>query len=211
MSPALKTSLKRKTSSTTEKGLERARDILQAAREIFAAEGYGGLTMRRVAAQVGMSLSNVQHYYQSKDMLVEALLLDSMDQFQERIDSIAASMAGTSRVEQFMATIDMFLEELGAPVMRGMFFEFWALATRNTFASALMEKMQTRERKAVFHLIRGLSPEISDNEYMIRAALIVAQIEGLMLFRVRNRPKRPELEGLEDAARQAVLRLALHA
>lgn len=210
MSPALKTSLKRKTSGTTEKGFERARDILQAAREIFAAEGYGGLTMRRVAAQVGVSLSNVQHYYRSKDMLVEALLLDSLNQFQERIDSITASMAGASRVDQFLATVDMFLDELGTPVMRGMFFEFWALATRNTFASTLMEKMQSRERKAIFNLIRGLSPDISDSEYMIRAALIVAQVEGLMLFRVRNRPKRPELEGLEDAARQAVLRLALN-
>jgi AcrR family transcriptional regulator len=209
MSPALKTSLKRKTSNTTEKGYERANDILQAAREIFASEGYGGLSMRRVATLVGVSLSNVQHYYKSKDMLVEALLLDSLNQFQEKIDNITTSMAGASRVEQFMSTVDMFLDELGSPVMRGMFFEFWALATRNTFASTLMERMQARERKAIFSLIQGLSSEISDGEYVIRAALIVAQIEGLMLFRVRNRPKRPELEGLERAARQAVLRLAM--
>lgn len=208
MTSALKSSLQRKTSSTTEKGYERARDILQAAREIFAAEGYGGLSMRRVAAQAGISLSNVQHYYHSKDALVEAVLLDSLNQFQEKIDGITASMAGASRVDQFLSAVDMFLEELGAPLMRGMFFEFWALATRNTFASTLMERMQARERKAIFNLIRGMSPAISDQEYMVRAALIVAQIEGLMLFRVRNRPKRPELEGLEQAARDAVLRLA---
>lgn len=208
MSPSLKTSLKRKTSGTTEKGYERARDILQAAREIFAADGYGGLSLRRVAAQVGVSLSNVQHYYGGKDALVEALLLDSMDQFQRRIDGIVAAMEGASRIDQFMATVDMFLEELGNPVTRGMFFEFWALATRNTFASALMERMQARERKAIFRLIRGLSAHIPDDDCLVRAALIVAQIEGLMLFRIRNRPRRPELDGLENAARQAVLRLA---
>ena len=174
MSPALKTSLQRKTSSTTEKGYARANDILQAAREIFAAEGYGGLSMRRVATQVGVSLSNVQHYYKSKDMLVEALLLDSLNQFQQKIDGIAAAMPGASRVDQFIATVDMFLEELGNPVIRGMFFEFWALATRNTFALTLMERMQSRERKAIYKLIQGLSPEIPDNEYMVRAALIVA-------------------------------------
>lgn len=211
MSPALKTSLKKKTSNTTEKGYERARDILQAARELFAADGYGGLSMRGVAARVGVSLSNVQHYYANKDMLVEALLLDALDQFQEKIDGIAASMEGASRVDRLLATVDMFLEELGNPVMRGMFFEFWALATRNTFASTLMEKAQARERKAIFHLIRGMADDITDVQYMIRAALIVAQVEGLMLFRVRNRPRRPELEGLEEAARQAVLRLATQA
>ncbi|OWW19116.1 TetR/AcrR family transcriptional regulator [Noviherbaspirillum denitrificans] len=208
MSPALKTSLQHKTSSTTEKGYARANDILQAARELFAADGYGGLSMRRVAAQVGVSLSNVQHYYKSKDMLVEALLLDSLNQFQERMDGIAATMGDASRTEQLLATFDMFLEELRSPVIRGMFFEFWALATRNTFASTLMERMQSRERKAIYKLIQGMSPDISDEEYVLRAALIVAQVEGLMLFRVRNRPTRPELEGLEKAARQAVLRLA---
>ncbi len=208
MPSVLKTSLKGKTSNTTEKGYERARDILQSAREIFAAEGYGGLSMRSVAAHVGVSLSNVQHYFGSKDTLIEALLLDSLNQFQEKIDHIVASMVGKSRVEQFLATIDMFLEEMGDPVTRGMFFEFWALATRNTFASALMEKMQVRERKAIFKLIQGMSPRISDEDCIIRAALIVAQVEGLMLFRLRNRPKRPELEGLEKAAREAVLRLA---
>lgn len=211
MSPALKTSLKRKTSGTTEKGYARAHDILQAAREIFASEGYAGLSMRRVAGQVGVSLSNVQHYYKSKDMLVEALLLDSMNQFQEKIDSIASAMESASRVEQLQATVDMFLEELGNPVVRGMFFEFWALASRNTLASTLMERMQARERKAIHKLIKGMSPDISDEEYVVRAALIVAQIEGLMLFRVRNRPRRPELEGLEAAAKKAVLRLATQA
>lgn len=211
MSPTLKTSLKKKPSNTTEKGYERAQDILQAAREIFAAEGYGGLSMRRVATRVGVSLSNVQHYYKSKDLLVEALLLDSLNQFQARIDGIAEAMAGGTREDRFLATVDMFLEELGSPVTRGMFFEFWALATRNTFASALMDKMQARERKAIFHLIRGMSADISDAEYVIRAALIVAQIEGLMLFRARNRPRRPELEGLESAARKSVLRLAMQA
>jgi AcrR family transcriptional regulator len=207
MPAVLKGALQRKTSGTTERGYERARDILQAAREIFAADGYAGLSMRRVAAQVGASLSNVQHYYSDKDALVEALLLDSLDQFQHKIDGIVASMADAPRIDRFLATVDMFFEEMNDSVTRGMFFEFWALATRNTFASALMERMQTRERKAVFKLIRGLSPRISDADAMLRAALIVAQIEGLMLFRVRTH--RPELDGLERAAREAVLRLAL--
>ena len=44
--------LRGKSSATTEKGLERVGEILQAARKIFAAQGYAGLSMRRVAAQV---------------------------------------------------------------------------------------------------------------------------------------------------------------
>jgi AcrR family transcriptional regulator len=208
MPTTLKTSLKSKPSGTTEKGFERAHEILYAARELFAAEGYAGLTMRRVAAQVGMSLSNVQHYYQSKDLLIEALLLYTMEVFQKKIDNIANVMNEASRIDTFLSTVDMFLEELGDPVTHGIFFEIWALATRNAFASALMDKMLAREKKTIYKLIRGLVPGISDDEYMLRAVLIVAQVEGLMLFRFKKNTRSQGVTAVHAAVRTAVLNLA---
>ena len=59
--PSSVTSLQNKPSTTTEKGLGRALDILHAARSLLAEDGYAGLSMRRVAAEVGISLSNVQY------------------------------------------------------------------------------------------------------------------------------------------------------
>ena len=189
--PSTLASLKNKSSSTTEKGLGRAHDILRAARVLLAAEGYAGLSMRKVAAEVGMSLSNVQHYYQSKDALLEALLLYTMELFQKKMDSISAAMPSASPIERFLSTCDMFLEEITDPVTHAIFFELWALASRNAFASGLMDKMLGRERKALFNMIRGLNPAIGDDEYRQRAILMVAQIEGLMLFRL-NKTERPE-------------------
>jgi AcrR family transcriptional regulator len=209
MNDTLKSSLHHKRSGTTDKGLERAEAILGAARQIIASEGYAGLSMRRVAAEVGVSLSNVQHYYGSKDMLVEAVLLTTMSMFQEKIDQITTSMAQASRTEQFQSTIDMFLRELSDPVTVALFFEIWALATRNAFASNLMDKMLARERKAIFKLIQGLSPQITDEQYQLRAALIVAQIQGLLLFRLFNPDNKAELAGVEQLAKEAVIRLAM--
>lgn len=208
MPVTLKSSLKNKASGTTEKGLERAQDILVAARGIFATEGYAGLSMRRVAAEVGMSLSNVQHYYNSKDVLIEALLLYTMNLFQEKIDNIAASMGEAPRVDRFLSTVDMFLDELGDPVTHAVFFEIWALATRNAFASALMDKMLAREKKTIFRLIQGLAPGITDEQCMERAVLIIAQIEGLMLFRFGRNARRAETAAIRAAVRQAVLNIA---
>lgn len=208
MNNTLKSSVQRKRSGATGKGVERANEILGAARRIFAGEGYAGLSMRRVAAEVGVSLSNVQYYYRSKDTLVEAVLLYTMTTFQEKIDHIINEMANAPRVEQFQSTVDMFLDELSDPITVAVFFEIWALATRNPFASALMDKMLARERKAIFILIRGLAPTISDDQYRVRAALIVAQIQGLLFFRMFNPQKNAELTGLEQAAKQAVLHLA---
>jgi AcrR family transcriptional regulator len=202
------TALKSKTSVTTEKGLGRAQEILHAARLIFAAEGYAGLSMRRVASDVGISLSNVQHYYKSKDLLIEAMLQFTMNTFQAKLDAIAQNMHGATRIEQLDLTMQMFLDELSDPVTHGVFFEIWALAERNAFASDLMGKMLARERKAIYKLIQGMSPDISDEQAMLRAILIVAQVEGLMLFRLHKHGKKNEVATIHAALRKAVLNLA---
>ena len=202
------TSLNNKPSGTTEKGLGRALDILHAARSLLAADGYAWLSMRKVAAEVGISLSNVQHYYQSKDDLLEALLLYTMDLFQKKMDGVSAVMPGASRIEQFLSTCDMFLEELTDPVTHAIFFELWALASRNEFASRLMDKMLARERKAIFNLIRGLNPAIGDDEYMQRAVLMVAQIEGLMLFRLNKAERHAEFIAVRASVRKVLTTLA---
>jgi AcrR family transcriptional regulator len=200
--------LKNKPSSTTEKGWGRAQGILQAARELLASEGYAGLSMRRVAQAAGMTLSNVQHYYASRDLLLEALLLSIMDEFQSKMDRISAEMRERPRLERFLSTADMFLDAITDPVTHAIFFEIWALASRNEFASNLMDKMLGRERKTVYNLIRGLNPAISDEEYMQRAILMVAQIEGLMLFRLNSTTRREQFMQVRGAVRKALLNLA---
>ena len=208
MPNTLKTSLKNKASSTTEKGLERVSEIVDAARNILATEGYAGLSMRKVAIEVGISLSNVQHYFQSKELLMEAVLMMTMNQFQEKLDTITSAMEQQPRIEQLNSAISMFLEELSNPVTYGMFFEIWALAARDDFASKLMDKMIARERKAIFKLIQGLNPAISDEEYRLRATLIVAQVEGLMLFRYHRQTQKNEMLAVHAALKKSIIGLA---
>lgn len=200
--------LRNKASTTTEKGLGRAAGILLAARRLLAAEGYAGLSMRRVAQDAGMSLSNLQHYYGSKERLLEALLLSTMDEFQAKMDRIAVAMAGRPQVERFLTTVDMFLDEITDPTMHAIFFEIWALASRHPFASSLMGMMMGRERKAVYGLIHGLDPALGDAETMERAVLIVAQIQGLMLFRLDRHARPEQFEAVRAALRKVLLPLA---
>ena len=208
MPASLATALKHKPSNTTDKGLGRAHEILQAARTVLAAEGYAGLSMRRVAGEVGISLSNVQHYYQSKDALLEAVLLYTMDVFQAKIDAISAAMQAESPIDRFLSTVDMFLDEITDPVTHAIFFEIWALASRNAFASKLMYKMMARERKTIFNLIRGLAPGLGDEDTMQRAILIVAQVEGLMLFRLDRNARPDEFMLVRASVRKSLAALA---
>jgi len=102
----------------------------------------------------------------------------------------------------------MFLEEITDPTTHALFFEIWALASRNAFASNLMDRMLGRERKTVYNLIRGLNPAIPDEEYMQRAILMVAQIEGLMLFRLDRESRREQFMAVRAGVRKVLLNLA---
>ncbi|WP_327668030.1 MULTISPECIES: helix-turn-helix domain-containing protein [unclassified Streptomyces] len=57
-----------------EKGEAKRKEILQAALEIFAAEGYRGTSLRKVAAKCSLSLPGLMHYFESKEDLLTQVL-----------------------------------------------------------------------------------------------------------------------------------------
>lgn len=47
--------------------------IESTAKHIFASDGYGGLSMRTLAAASGVGLSSIYHFFEDKDVLLKAL------------------------------------------------------------------------------------------------------------------------------------------
>ncbi len=205
------TPLRNKESNTTSKGYERAGAILDAARVMLAKEGYAGLAMRSVALQVGVSLSTVQHYYPSRDALIEALLLQTFDRYQGAIDERVAELGMGSRLELFKAVIDYFLDDLSDQIASGLFFEISALANRHAYASQMFDTMLTRARKTLRNLIREIAPHMSARQCEVRGALIVSQMIGTMLFLSDARPQHEELKELKQEATAAIMRIAFAA
>src|SRR5687768_2819799 len=115
MFDSLQRSVQIKKSRTTDKGFDRALEILNAARDIFAREGYANLSMRAVAARLGITLGAVQHYYKTKDALLEAMLLHTSDNYHSAIDRIVASMPKASRIGRFKAVTRFFIEDVKTP------------------------------------------------------------------------------------------------
>ena len=64
--------------NTTKGKLTRAR-LLDAARSVFARDGYVGTTMSGVATQAGMSLGGLYRYFKDKEDLFAALIADTHD------------------------------------------------------------------------------------------------------------------------------------
>jgi AcrR family transcriptional regulator len=200
--------LRSKASETTDKGYRRAREILQTARSLLVSEGYAGLSMRTIAARLGVSLSNVQHYYPSKDALLEALLSAMREEYQQRIDSFSAAGAEGTRLARFEAVVDYLLDEAGNRESGAVLRELWSLALRHAFAAEIVGKMFHASRKTLRQLIQGLAPGIAESEAELRAALVLSQLHGLTLMLAGSPPLPRELKTLKAAARRAIVQLA---
>jgi AcrR family transcriptional regulator len=209
MPTTLERSLRHKTSETTTKGLERAAEILVAARELFAREGYAKLSMRGVAARVGITLGTVQHYYQTKEALFEAMLQHMLEDLQAAADRIAAAHAGSSPSDQFRAAMRYFVEENHDAIFTATFAELRAMAVRDAFAASVLETVIVAARKSVGRRIRTLVPDVTAREQHERSALILAQLLGLTYYDTGSGKRRgADLAGIDEASIEVMLRIA---
>lgn len=197
-----------KPTVTTGRGLQRAEEILLAARDIMLEDGYAGMTMRGVAARINVSLSTVQHYYKNLEVLVEALLAWQIATFGNGIATAIAAVADRGQLERLEAVLEYIVGECRDPAVSGIFAEAWALGKRLPFAMRLMEQVEERERKQFYRLIQGLNPRIDRAEYRRRAAMIVMLLNGLMLQFPPQGTAALSREQLERAVRRQVLELA---
>lgn len=208
MNTDIDVSLRDKPSETTDKGFKRAREIIATARAILAAEGNAGLSMRAIATHMGVSLSNVQHYYPSRDALLEAVFSDMLQDYQAGMDRILSAKAKGTRTQQFGTVIDYVLEEITKPEASAVMRELWALACRNSFAAAIADQFLTRSRKEFRNQVQALVPQLPKSECELRGALIAAQLQGLTLFLASNAPSHVSLKQLRQAACKSIVQMA---
>jgi AcrR family transcriptional regulator len=62
--------------------------ILASARAIFGAGGMEGLSLRKVASDVHLTPMAIYRHFADKEALVEALVLDALDRWAERVEGI---------------------------------------------------------------------------------------------------------------------------
>ncbi|MCF8503689.1 MAG: TetR/AcrR family transcriptional regulator [Caulobacter sp.] len=62
--------------------------IFQAARAAFERDGLGGLSMRTVARDAGLSTMAIYRHFPTKDSLLDALMLDGFDAWEARVAAV---------------------------------------------------------------------------------------------------------------------------
>jgi AcrR family transcriptional regulator len=68
-------------------------EILDVAREHLAAKGAGGLSLRAVARDLGMASSAVYRYFETRDVLLTALIIDAYDALGVAVEEAEGAVA----------------------------------------------------------------------------------------------------------------------
>ena len=85
--------------------------ILAAARKAFDRHGLEGLSLRDVAAKVGITPMAIYRHFASKEALVDALVLDGLDEWSARVLALPPAQ-GLAKIEQMgEAFLDFALRE----------------------------------------------------------------------------------------------------
>ena len=188
--------LNRSGTATHEKGITRLISILDAAREVFIEAGYGGITMRKVAARAGITIGNLNYYYRTKEDLLRDLLEyvinDYLEEFERR-----RQIAGQSPEKQLMAVLKFWIDDLNTPETTSFFPELWALGNRDPYIADLVDELYAKARLPLNELIPQINPSLTRKEAERMALYMCAAMEGLTVFVGNDKSWASQLEEIK--------------
>jgi len=196
--------------SYQEKARRRRTQILKTAREVLAREGWPNFKLRTVAARCGISLGNMQYYFPTKKELLHTLIEDIHSAYDAEYEKLFRRIDGDPEA-RFVGVVDFLLKDLRKPLVRGFFFQFWAMAGHDRYAEEQMEFTYDYYRRVLERLIGAMNPRLSATERRGRAAAIQSLIEGSTLTLRRNGRGWRHPPGLHDLIVQRSLQLAIDA
>ena len=163
------------------KGKQRVREILDTASQILAFEGYSNFTMRSIANRTGISLRNLQYYFQTKEILFQAVVEKMLEEDLDGINNLLKKK-GLSPKKKFFEFIQYSIDINQSPLFKGFQFELWSLATRGSFAANCRDRMTTAYCEFIYELIKPLTGNLTITKRREKAALLLAMLQGIPLI-----------------------------
>ncbi len=155
-----------------------------------------------------MSPGNVTYYFRTKEVLLSELAKYLFVRWNRRFYQKVPEFAG-SPLETLIFSIEYMIEENKRPKSSNMLLEMWAMSTHSPAVMTMMDVFYGQMRAWIESLMQAANPLQAKATRQLRAALITAQIEGLMILIGPNRVAHAELGGLEQEAVRHIRHLAL--
>ncbi|SHN52104.1 transcriptional regulator, TetR family [Geodermatophilus obscurus] len=152
--------------------------LLDCVLDLLVAEGYEGISIRRVAAAAGVSIGAVQHHFATKDALLAAAMDRISQQFQERLDRRIAPGAGPPEVLRAVAD-----ELVSTGAERRPASVIWLVRMARAAVHEPTAEVHRREWQQVEDLLALLiataRPDLAEQAVRDEATVLLALLDGL--------------------------------
>lgn len=139
---------------------DKRRQLLTAAADVFASEGFSRASMNQVAKACGVSKAAIYHYYDSKDALVVDILDSYLTELRETVNAV--DLDGLSPPEQLHAVVrDILIAYQGMHNEHRMLTE--GLHWLPTEHREPLKEIQRDIVRAVSKVLQANAPETLDN------------------------------------------------
>ncbi|PRD48462.1 TetR/AcrR family transcriptional regulator [Sphingobacterium haloxyli] len=148
--------------------------------QILSEEGIGGLTMRKVASNCGVRLSNLQYYYPNRTALVQAAVKRFFLRCEEVLIAERKSMAdiGSSSPRDFLRMLIDKMIVCDPEDQYGIVFrEAWALAAHD---KELAETLREYYRTYINWMIALVADDVVEAEKVM--CILIPYAEGYSLM-----------------------------
>lgn len=172
---------------TKKKYSERRDEILDVTIHALANEGYTSLSMRGIADRVGIHLSTLQYYFPTKRDLLKSTIEKSIGSMVRMRDEIALN-SSTEPEKVLRKALKIHLKACHDPIIAKLFVALWGMASHDEDANFSLNEVYKRDCQRYTALIQRTNPHLSKRSCENRAILILAQLEGLVLFISPEKP-----------------------
>ena len=152
--------------------------LLDCVLELLVADGYEGISIRRVATAAGVSIGAVQHHFPTKDALLAAAMDRVSQQFEERLERRLAPGAGPAEVLRAVAD-----ELLSAGEERRPASVIWLVRMARAAVHEPTAEVHRRGWRQVEDLLAALiaavRPDLTDQAARDEATLLLGLLDGL--------------------------------
>ena len=158
---------------------DKRRQILNAARDAFSANGFHAASMAQIASRAAISVGHIYRYFENKEAVIVAIVEADLEDAAIEI----AAIEGDARA--VAAHIVEHIESQSGPKDRALMLEILAEAARNP---RVAERVRAADIALRRHLAAALVSRMGDDPCAVdtRVEIICTLIEGLMVRTVKT-------------------------
>lgn len=154
--------------------------LLDCSKFVLQRDGHAMFTLRAVASYAGIRLSNLQHYFESKEHLLIETARHAIDEILTRHRSYKEISTNDPAVI-LIKMMDRTLEFMSDPIYAGFFLEIWVLSRHSEEIRKVLVDRFEEYFDLFTDLVQGVNPALDRNTAAAMAFTQIAMIEGAVM------------------------------